>query len=59
MGATRKKMVVKVHHAKKSLQLLDILRGGSRVCLAVGTEPAAKIVCPRISKVGKAKTHFS
>ncbi len=44
-GATRKKTAVKVHHAKESLQLLDILRGGTQVnwavCSAVGGEPAA------------------
>ncbi len=29
------------------------------VCSAIRAEPATKIVCPRISKVGTANTHFS
>ncbi len=46
------------------LQLLDVLRGGgqesiSAAYLAVGADTAAKIVQPRISRVGTAKRHFS
>jgi hypothetical protein len=54
---------VKVYHAKKTLQLFDVLRGwaifdfGS--VIGVGARPVAKILCPRISREGVAKTHFS
>jgi hypothetical protein len=54
-GATRKKKAVKVYHAKKMLQVVDILRIGTgvdrgrsesiaAVCAAVGAEPTAEIV---------------
>jgi hypothetical protein len=55
---------VKIHHAEKTLQLFDFLRGWadfsiSAVWLAMGAAPATEIVCPRISKEDAAKTHFS
>ncbi len=55
---------VKVYHAEKTLQLLDVLGGGEQFWISVvwsvaGAEPAAEILCPRNSKVETAKTHFS
>jgi hypothetical protein len=53
----------KIYHAEKTLQLLDVLGGGARFnfggMIAVGVNPVTEIVCPRISKEGTAKTHFS
>jgi hypothetical protein len=59
----RQEAAVKVYHAKKTLQMFDFLRGwavfdfGSMI--GRGAAPVAKIVCPRISREGAAKTHFS
>jgi hypothetical protein len=58
------KTAVKVYHAEKTLQLLDIIRGGGQflisvALLAVGATPAAEIMWPRISREGVANTLFS
>jgi hypothetical protein len=63
-GAVGEKTAVKIYLAEKMLQLLDVLSGGGgvsivAVCPAVGVEPAAKILWPKIYKVGTAKTHLS
>jgi hypothetical protein len=53
---------VKVHLAGKTLQLLDVLGGGEDLIAAawpaVGADPVAEIMWPRISRVGTEKTHF-
>ncbi len=53
---------VKIHHAEKTLRLLDVLGGGTVLDLSGvigrGGQPAAEILWPRNSKVGTAKTHF-
>jgi hypothetical protein len=57
------KTAVKVYHAEKTLQLLDILKGwaifdfGS--VIGRGAAPVAEIVWSRISREGVANTHFS
>jgi hypothetical protein len=57
-GHSREENSGKVYHAKKSLLLLDVLRGGTRVdwggVFRSRDRPAAEIMCPRSSKVGTA-----
>jgi hypothetical protein len=62
LSTVGQKAVVKVYHAEETLHLFDILRGwavfdfGGVSC---GAAPVAEIMCPRISREGAAKTHFS
>ncbi len=57
------KTAVKVYHAKKMLKLFDILRGWAIFyfgnMIGRGGRSRRKMVCPRISREGAAKTHFS
>jgi hypothetical protein len=55
--AIGKKTAVKIHHAKKTLQLFDVLRGG-RVQFRRRDWQWGPLLWPRISKEGTAKTHF-
>jgi hypothetical protein len=64
LGTVWQETAVKIHHVEKTLQLLDVLGGGTvldfgGVIGRAGAEPAAEILWPGNSKVGTAKTHFS
>ncbi len=61
--AIEQKTVLKIHHAEKTLQLFDVLRGWVKLddggVTGPGGCPCRWIVWSRISKEGTAKTHFS